>query len=83
MNMLIKYEGVANIFNENIHKSHFWSFSWMPVTLFLNIIYNDKKNERCKTTVCFTTFRHRTVFYRSRANLKSNVKVKLNLAKNR
>ena len=43
MNMLIKYEGVANIFNENIHKSHFWSFSWMPVTLFLNIIYNDKK----------------------------------------
>ena len=27
--MLIKYEDVANIFNENIHKSHFWAFSWM------------------------------------------------------
>ena len=27
--MLIKYEGVVNIFNENIRKTHFWAFSWM------------------------------------------------------
>ena len=26
--MLIKYEGVGNMFNENIHKSHFRAFSW-------------------------------------------------------
>ena len=32
--MLIKYEGVVNIFNENIHKSHFWAFSWMCYTIF-------------------------------------------------
>ena len=29
MYMLIKYEDVANIFNENIQKSHFWVFSGM------------------------------------------------------
>ena len=29
MYMLIKYEGVVNVFNENIHKSHFWAFSSM------------------------------------------------------
>ena len=27
--MLIKYESVANIFNENLHKSQFWAFSSM------------------------------------------------------
>ena len=34
MYMLIKYEGLANIFNENIHKSNLW----MDVILFLNKI---------------------------------------------
>ena len=29
IHVLIKYEGVANIFNEDIHKSHFWAFSSM------------------------------------------------------
>ena len=47
--------------------------------------YNDKKtNARCKSIIVrFTTFRHRTMFYRSRANLKNNVKLKLNLTKSR
>ena len=27
--MLIKYEDVVNIFNENIRKSQFWAFYWM------------------------------------------------------
>ena len=47
--------------------------------------YNDKKtNVRCKSIIVrFTTFRHRTMFYRSRANLKSNIKLKLDLTKNR
>ena len=47
--------------------------------------YNDKKtNVCCKSMiVCFTTFGHRTMFYRSRANLKNNVKLKLDSTKNR
>ena len=24
--MLVKYEGIVNIFNKNIHKSHSWAF---------------------------------------------------------
>ena len=40
--------------------------------------YNDKKaNVRCKKFVRFTTFRYRAMFYRSRANLKKDVKLKL------
>ena len=35
--MLRKYKGVANIFNENIHKSHFLAI-FLDVTLFLNMI---------------------------------------------
>ena len=39
---------------------------------------------KCKSIIArFTTFRHRTMFYRYRKNLKSNVKVKLNLTKKR
>ena len=47
--------------------------------------YNNKKtNARCKSiTVRFTTFRQRTMFYCSRANLKNNVKLMLDLTKNR
>ena len=47
--------------------------------------YNDKKsNIHCKSIIVrFTTFRYRTMFYGSRANLKSNVKLKLDLTKNR
>ena len=33
--------------------------------------------------VHFTTFRHRTMFYWSRANLKNNVKLQLDLTNNR
>ena len=46
--------------------------------------YNDKKtNIQCKNIiVSFTNFRHRAMFYRSRANFK-NVKFKLDLTKNR
>ena len=35
--MLRKYKGVANIFNENIHKSHFLAI-FLDATLFLNMI---------------------------------------------
>ena len=47
--------------------------------------YNDRKtNVRCKSIIVpFTTFRHRAMFYRSGANLKSNVKLKLDLTENR
>ena len=46
-------------------------------------IYNDKKTNVCCNSVLvrFTTFRHTTMFYRSRANLKNNVKLKLDLTK--
>ena len=46
--------------------------------------YNDKKtNLHCKNIiVSFTNFRHRAMFYRSRANFK-NIKFKLDLTKNR
>ena len=43
----------------------------------------DKVMSLIKETSCDITFRHRTMFYRSRANLKSNVKLKLDLTKNR
>ena len=47
--------------------------------------YNDKKpNVHCKSIiVSFINFRHRTMFHRSWANLKNNVKLKLDLTKNR
>ena len=39
---------------------------------------------KCKSIIVrFTTFRHRTMFYHSRKNLKRNVKVKLDLTKKR
>ena len=45
--------------------------------------YNHKKtNACCKNIIaCFTTLRHRTMFYQSRANSKNNVKFKLDLTK--
>ena len=47
--------------------------------------YTDKiTSQKCKSiTVRFTTFRHRTLFYRARKNLKSGFKVKLDLTKSR
>ena len=43
---------------------------------------NSKK--LCKSIIVrFSTFRHRTKFYRSRSKLKNNVKVKLDLKKRR
>ena len=46
--------------------------------------YTDKTSGvKCKSIIVrFTTFRHRTMFYHSRKNLKRNVKVKLVLLKN-
>ena len=45
--------------------------------------YTDKTSGvKCKSIIVrFTTFRHRTMFYHSRKNLKRNVKVKLDLTK--
>ena len=41
-------------------------------------------SEKCKSIILrFTTFRHRTLFYRARKNLKSRFIVKLDLAKSR
>ena len=47
--------------------------------------YTDKTSgKKCKSIIVrFTTFRHRTVFYHNRKNLKRNVKVKLDLTKKR
>ena len=45
---------------------------------------NKTSGVKCKSIiVLFTTFRHRTMFYHSRKNLKRNVKVKLDLTKKR
>ena len=41
-------------------------------------------NKKCKNIIArFTTFRHRTLFYRERKKLKSGFKMKLNLTKSR
>ena len=41
-------------------------------------------SKKCKSIIVrFATFRHRTLFYRARKNLKSGFKVKLNLTKSR
>ena len=48
--------------------------------------YNNRKNVRSKSIIVrFTTIRHKTIFYLSRANLKNNnnKKLKLDLTKNR
>ena len=44
------------------------------------MIHDKKTNVRCKSIIVrFTTFRHGTMLYRSGANFKSNVKLKLDL----
>ena len=47
--------------------------------------YTDRiTSKKCKSIIVrFTTFRHRTLFYRARKNLKSGFKVKLDLTKSR
>ena len=41
-------------------------------------------SKKCKSVIVrFATFRHRTLFYRARKNLKSGFKVKLDLTKSR
>ena len=47
--------------------------------------YKDKiSNINCKSVIVrFTTFRHRTMFYRARKNLKKGVKIRLDLTKSR
>ena len=47
--------------------------------------YKDRKtNTLCKSVIVrFTTFRHRTMFYRNRSKLKNNAKVKLDLTRKR
>lgn len=49
----------------------------------IGVAYVDNKNERsCKSVIVrFTTFRHRTMVYRVKKNLKDNVRVKLDLIK--
>ena len=41
--------------------------------------YEENNSKFQSIIVRFTTFRHRTLFYRNRKNLKSNVKIKLDL----
>ena len=43
----------------------------------------DSKKEKQDVIVRFTTFRHRTLFYKSRKSFKSDVKVRLDLTKSR
>ena len=47
--------------------------------------YKDKiSNKNCKGVIVrFTTFRHRTMFYRARKNLKKGAKIKLDLMKSK
>ena len=47
--------------------------------------YSDYKTKRkCKVIfVIFTTFRHKTLVYRARKKIRSNVKIRLNLTKER
>ena len=47
--------------------------------------YTDRKtSKKCKSIIVrFTTFRHRTLLYRARKNVKSGFKVKLDLTKSR
>ena len=47
--------------------------------------YVEKKSKKlCKRIIVrFSTFRHRTKFFRSRSKLKNNAKVKLDLTKSR
>ena len=48
-------------------------------------VYTDRVSKnKCKSIIVrFTTFRHRTMFYRARRNLKNRVRVKLDLTKSR
>ena len=47
--------------------------------------YTDRTtSKKCKSIIArFTTFRHRTLFYRATKNLKSGFKVKLDIAKSK
>ena len=51
----------------------------------IGLSYTDKiTSKKCKSIIVrFTTFRHRTLFYRARKNLKSGFKVKLDITKSR
>ena len=45
--------------------------------------FNNKRKKNCKSVIVrFTTFRHRTMIYRAKKNMKNNVRVKLDLTKN-
>ena len=48
---------------------------------FLLVIFKSCPKELQNTLL--TTFKHRTMFYCSRANLNNNVKLKVDLTKNR
>ena len=46
--------------------------------------FDNKRKKNCKSIIVrFTTFRHRTMVYRAKKNIKSNVRVKLDLTKKR
>ena len=45
---------------------------------------NDSSNNYCKSTIIlFSTFRHRTMFYRDKNKLKRGLRIKLDLTKSR
>ena len=55
-----------------------------PIELVKHTLVKQTSGVKCKSIIVrFTTFRHRTMFYHSRKNLKRNVKVKLDLTKKR
>ena len=46
--------------------------------------FDNKRKKNCKSIIVrFTTFRHRTMVYRTKKNMKNNVRVKLDLTKKR
>ena len=48
------------------------------------VYFDNKRKKNCKSIIVrFTTFRHRTMVYRAKKNMKNNVRVKLDLTKKR
>ena len=46
--------------------------------------FDNKRKKNCESIIVrFTTFRHRTMVYRAKKNMKNNVRVKLDLTKKR
>ena len=76
--MLYLYWRKLNVTSLNVK---FWL---IELTELARVMLKSNSKKLCKSIIVrFSTFRHRTKFYRSRSKLKNNVKVKLDLKKRR